>query len=188
MIFSEKPRPKAWLFGERIIEDVAKVYLCSPVERIEMAERQKIAKHIDVENRRASFEYFFLEKYSAGMALTGTEVKAIRQGKFNLTDSYCLFLHDGLYVRNLNISKYEQGTHYNHDPLRDRKLLLTKREIKRLIEKLKDQGLTIVPTRLFISERGFVKLEIALAKGKKLYDKRESIKEKDQKRERDRHE
>lgn len=147
-----------------------------------MAEKQKIAKTIDVENRRAKFEYFFLEKYSAGMVLTGTEIKSIRQGRFNLTDSYCLFLNDGLYVRNLNISIYEQGTHYNHEPLRDRKLLLTKRELKRLVEKLKDQGLTIIPSRLFIGEKGLAKLEIALAKGKKLYDKREVIKEKDQKR------
>jgi SsrA-binding protein len=148
-----------------------------------MAEKTKIAKTIDVSNRRASFEYFFLESFTVGMVLTGTEIKSIRQSKFNLNDSYCLFLNDELYVRNLHISPYEQGTHYNHDPLRDRKLLLKKREMKRLLLKLKDQGLTIIPTRLFISERGLAKLDIALAKGKKLYDKRDTIKDRDLSRE-----
>ncbi|MFT4031290.1 MAG: SsrA-binding protein SmpB [Siphonobacter sp.] len=143
----------------------------------------KIQKHVDIRNRRASFEYQFLEVFTAGMALTGTEIKSIRQGKANLTDAYCLFLHDELYVRSMNISKYEEGTHYNHDPLRDRKLLLKGRELRRLALKLKDQGLTIVPTKLFISTRGFAKLEIALAKGKKLHDKRQDIKERDVKRE-----
>ncbi len=135
-------------------------------------------------NRRASFEYFFLETYTVGMVLFGTEVKSIRQNKLNLTDSYCL-IHEGeLYVRNLHISPYEKSNHFNHEPLRDRKLLLRKKELKRLNLKLKDQGLTIIPKRLFINEMGLVKLEIALAKGKKLYDKRETIKERDQSRER----
>jgi SsrA-binding protein len=120
------------------------------------------------------------------MSLTGTEIKAIRQGKVNLQDAYCLFLNDGLYVRQMNISKYSEGTHYNHEPLRDRKLLLKKKEINRLTEKLKDQGLTIVPIKLFTNDRGFAKLQIALAKGKKLYDKRDSIKERDVAREMDR--
>ena len=112
----------------------------------------------------------------------GREIKSIRQGKVNLTDAYCLFLNEELYIRQMNISKYNEGTHYNHEPLRDRKLLLTKKEIKKLLNKLKDQGLTIVPTRMYISDRGFAKIDIALAKGKKLYDKRDSIKEKDVKR------
>ncbi|GAA4407505.1 SsrA-binding protein [Nibrella viscosa] len=142
-----------------------------------------IVKQVDIRNRRASFEYSFLETFTAGIALTGTEIKSIRQGKVNLQDAYCLFLNDELYIRQMNISKYTEGTYYNHEPLRDRKLLLTKRELRRLGEKLKDQGLTIVPVRLFTSERGFAKLEIALAKGKKLYDKRESIKERDVERE-----
>ncbi|MFN8353730.1 MAG: SsrA-binding protein SmpB [Spirosomataceae bacterium] len=150
-----------------------------------MAEKLKILKNIDVANRRASFEYFFLENYTAGIALSGTEIKSIRLGHFNLTDSYCLFNEGELYVRNMNISKYEQGTFYNHEPLRDRKLLLKKIELRRLQNKLKDQGLTMVPTRLFINEKGRAKLEIALAKGKKLYDKRETIKERDLSRERD---
>ena len=138
-----------------------------------------IVKQVDVRNRRASFEYAFLETYTAGIVLTGTEIKSIRQGKVNLQDAYCLILNDEMFIRQMSISVYTEGTHYNHEPLRERKLLLTKREIKRLTEKLKDQGLTIVPVRLFTNERGFAKLEIALAKGKKLYDKRESIKERD---------
>ncbi|WP_044172857.1 SsrA-binding protein SmpB [Flectobacillus major] len=144
--------------------------------------KEKIEKQINIRNKRASFEYFFLETYTAGIMLMGTEIKSIRQGKVNLTDAYCLFLDGELYIRQMNISKYSEGTHYNHDPLRDRKLLLTKRELKKLVEKLKDQGLTMVPTKMYISDRGFAKIEIALAKGKKLYDKRDSIKEKDVKR------
>ncbi|CCH56358.1 SsrA-binding protein [Fibrisoma limi BUZ 3] len=142
-----------------------------------------ISKQVDIRNRRASFEYSFLETFTAGIALTGTEIKSVRQGKVNLQDAYCLFLGDELFIRQMNISLYTEGTYYNHEPLRDRKLLLTKREIRRLNEKLKDQGLTIVPVRLFTNDRGFAKLEIALAKGKKLYDKRESIKERDVERE-----
>jgi SsrA-binding protein len=148
--------------------------------------KEKIEKNIEIKNRRASFEYAFLEKYTAGVMLKGTEIKSIRQGKVNLTDAYCLFLDDELYIRQMNISKYNEGTHYNHEPLRDRKLLLTKRELKKLQNKLKDVGLTIVPTFMYISDRGFAKIDIALAKGKKLYDKRDSIKEKDVKRSFDR--
>lgn len=147
---------------------------------------EKLVKKVDIRNRRASFEYFFLEEFTAGLSLTGTEIKSIRQGKVNLTDAYCLFMDGELYVRSMHISVYTEGTHWNHDPLRDRKLLLTKREMRKLGENLKDQGLTIVPVRLFTTERGFAKLHIALAKGKKLYDKRDSIKEKDLKRESDR--
>ena len=142
-----------------------------------------IVKQVDIRNRRASFEYAFLETYTAGIVLTGTEIKSIRQGKVNLQDSYCLIHNDELFIRQMSISVYTEGTHYNHEPLRDRKLLLTKREIRRLSEKLKDQGLTIVPTRLFTNERGFAKVDIALSKGKKLYDKRDSIKEREVERE-----
>ena len=138
-----------------------------------------IVKQVDIRNRRASFEYAFLETFTAGIVLTGTEIKSIRQGKVNLQDAYCLILNDELFIRQMSIAEYTEGTHYNHEPLRDRKLLLTKREIRKLNEKLKDQGLTIVPTRLFTNERGFAKVAIALAKGKKLYDKRDSIKERD---------
>ncbi len=138
-----------------------------------------IVKQVDIRNRRASFEYSFLETYSAGLVLSGTEIKSIRQGKVNLQDAYCLFLGDELYVRQMSISAYTEGTYNNHEPLRDRKMLLTKRELRKLSEKLKDQGLTIVPVRLYTSPRGFAKLDIALAKGKKLFDKRDSIKERD---------
>lgn len=147
---------------------------------------EKIAKKVNIQNRRASFEYFFLETFSVGIVLTGTEIKSIRQSKVNLQDAYCLYHDHELYVRSMHISPYTEGTHYNHEPLRDRKLLLTKRELRRWEEKLKDQGLTIIPVRMYTNERGLVKMEIALAKGKKLYDKRDSIKEKDIKRETDR--
>lgn len=137
------------------------------------------AKKIDIPNKKAKFEYAFIDTYLAGMVLTGTEIKSIRLGKVNISDAFCFFKEDGLYVKNLNISKYEQGTHYNHEPLRDRKLLLTKKELKKLVSKLTDKGLTIIPTRLYINETGLAKLDIALAKGKKLFDKRDSIKERD---------
>ncbi|OIN58927.1 SsrA-binding protein SmpB [Arsenicibacter rosenii] len=141
-----------------------------------------IAKEVNIKNRRASFEYYFIDTYTAGIVLTGTEIKSIRQGKVNLQDAYCLFLGDELFIRQMSISAYTEGTYNNHEPLRDRKLLLTKRELRKLTEKLKDQGLTIVPVRLYTSERGFAKMEIALAKGKKLYDKRDSIKEREAER------
>ncbi len=149
--------------------------------------KDTIAKKVNIDNRRASFEYFFLEKLTAGVSLTGTEIKSIRQRNVNLQDAYCFFQDGELYVRNMHISIYSEGTHYNHDPLRDRKLLLTKRELKKWDEKLKDQGLTIVPVRLFTNEKGLAKIEIALAKGKKLYDKRETIKERDVKRDLERY-
>ncbi|MBO0930770.1 SsrA-binding protein SmpB [Fibrella aquatilis] len=138
-----------------------------------------IVKQVDIRNRRASFEYSFVDTFTAGLVLTGTEIKSIRQGKVNLQDAYCLFLGTELFIRQMSISTYTEGTYNNHDPLRDRKLLLTKRELRRLIENLKDQGLTIVPIRLYTNPRGFAKIDIALAKGKKLYDKRDSIKERD---------
>jgi SsrA-binding protein len=143
----------------------------------------KILNNVHIENRRAKFDYQFLEKLVAGMVLTGTEIKSIREGKAALVDSYCYFRNGELYIKNLNITPYSEGTHYNHEPNRERKLLLTKPEIRRLDKKLKDQGLTIVPVKLFISESGYAKLEIALAKGKKEFDKRESIKKRDTEKE-----
>jgi SsrA-binding protein len=148
--------------------------------------KDKIQKKVEIVNRKASFEYQFLDVFTAGMVLTGTEIKSIRQGKVNLTDAYCVFHQDELYVRNMHISAYEEGTHYNHSPLRDRKLLLSKRELKKLQNELKNVGLTIIPTKMFISDKGYAKLNIALAKGKKLFDKREDIKAKDIKRSLDR--
>ena len=142
---------------------------------------------INIKNRRASHEYSFLARYDAGLMLQGTEIKSVRDGNANLQDGYCLFHTDGsLWIHNLRIAPYTQGTYNNHDPMRERKLLLTKRELRQLVGKNEEQGLTIVPLRLFVNDRGFAKLEIALAKGKKLFDKREDIKAKDQKREMDR--
>jgi SsrA-binding protein len=149
-------------------------------------DKERIQKHVNIVNRRASFEYQFLVKYTAGIMLKGTEIKAIREGNVNMSDAFCTFHNDGLWVHNMHIAKFTEGTYNNHEPIRERKLLLNKREINQLEKKLQEQGLTIIPIRIFISERGFAKVEIALAKGKKLYDKREDIKAKDQKREMDR--
>lgn len=146
----------------------------------------KSAADIQIKNRKASFEYSFLDKYVAGLQLTGTEIKSIREGKANIADGYCTFVKHELFVRNVHISEYKEGTYNNHEPKRDRKLLLQANELKKLQNKLKDKGLTIVPLRIFINERGFAKLEIALAKGKKLFDKRQDLKQKDAKREIDR--
>jgi SsrA-binding protein len=146
-------------------------------------QKDKYIKNLSVRNKRAAFEYFFLDKYIAGVVLRGTEIKAMRLGKFNMEDAYCLFNEAGeLIIRNLHIPEYELGNIHNHQPKADRKLLLTKRELKKLKNSLKDVGLTIVPTHIFINDRGLLKIEIALAKGKKLYDKRETIKERDLKR------
>lgn len=141
---------------------------------------------INIKNKRASFEYSFLDKYIAGIKLAGTEIKSIRQSKANITDAYCVVVNEELWIRNMDIAEYFQGTYNNHLSKRDRKLLLNKNELKKLFVKLKDKGLTIIPLRLFINENGFAKIEIALAKGKKLYDKREDLKLKDAKREMDR--
>lgn len=138
---------------------------------------------INIKNRKASFEYSFLDKYIAGIQLTGTEIKSIRDSKANIADAYCTFINNELWVRNMHISEYKEGTYNNHEPKRDRKLLLQASELKKLSGKLKDKGLTIIPLRMFINEKGYAKLEIALAKGKKVYDKREDLKKKDANRE-----
>lgn len=143
----------------------------------------KLNNTVNIENRRAKFDYQFLEKLVAGMVLTGTEIKSIREGKAALVDSYCYFRNGELFIKNMNITEYSKGTHYNHEPNRERKLLLSKAELRKLDKKLKDQGLTIVPVRLFISESGYAKLEIALARGKKEFDKREAIKKRDTEKE-----
>ncbi len=137
---------------------------------------------LNIKNKRANFEYSFLEKYSAGMVLTGTEIKSVREGKVNFTDSFCVIHHNEIFVKNMHISHYTEGSYNNVEAKRTRKLLLTKKEIKKLNAKMKEKGLTIVPIRIFISDRGFAKLDIALAKGKKTYDKRSDLKEKDLKR------
>lgn len=140
---------------------------------------------INIKNKKANFEYHILETFTAGIKLLGTEIKSIREAKANISDAFCTFINGELYIRNLHISEYSHGSFYNHEAKRDRKLLLTKKELKKLVVKGEDKGLTIIPLRIFISQRGFAKLEIALAQGKKAFDKRESIKERDVKREMD---
>jgi SsrA-binding protein len=142
--------------------------------------------NINIKNKKASFEYELIERLIAGIQLTGTEIKSIRGGKVSMNDSYCQFHGGELFVKNMHISEYELGNINNHPAKRDRKLLLSKRELQKLERKLKESGNTIVPTRMFINERGLAKLEIALAKGKKVYDKRETLKQKDSQREMDR--
>ncbi|MDZ4664348.1 MAG: SsrA-binding protein SmpB [Bacteroidota bacterium] len=143
----------------------------------------KLSNKINIENRRARFDYQFLEQFTAGIVLQGTEIKSIREGKAGLSDSYCYFRHGELYIKNLHITEYSEASFKNHEPLRERKLLLSKAELRKLEGKLKDQGLTIIPVRLFLSDKGFAKVDVALAKGKKEFDKRQDIKKKDAERE-----
>ena len=138
---------------------------------------------ITIKNKRAEYEYFLIETLSAGLVLTGTEIKSIRQGKANLSDSYCSFKDNELFVIGMHISEYALGTYNNHDPKRDRKLLLTRRELRKMKNKVQEKGFTIIPVTLYINEKGLAKLDIALARGKHFYDKRESLKTKDSKRE-----
>jgi SsrA-binding protein len=145
--------------------------------------KQRFAKDINIKNRQATFEYELLDKYIAGIVLTGTEIKSIREGKVNLQDGYGYFNNGELFVKGVNISPYAQGTHYNHDATRERKLLLKRSELKKLESRSAEKGLTLVPTRLFINDRGLAKMEIALGRGKKTHDKRDSIKERDARRE-----
>ena len=140
----------------------------------------------EIVNRKAKFEYHFMLELDAGIMLTGTEVKSLREGNANLSDAYCLFKDDGLYIRSMYIGEYKHGNIHNHETRRERKLLLKKNELKKLERRVKEKGLTIVPYRLYLSERGLAKLDIRLAQGKKSYDKRQSIKERDNKRELDR--
>ena len=147
---------------------------------------EKLKNDILIRNKRASFDYELLDTYQAGIVLVGTEVKSIRLGKASLVDTFCFFNDGELWVNNMNISEYFYGTYNNHMPRRDRKLLLTKRELEKIRRQTKDTGFTIVPTKLFLNEKGLANLEIAVAKGKKVYDKRESLKEKDDRRQMDR--
>jgi SsrA-binding protein len=137
----------------------------------------------EIRNRQAFYEYFIEDKFEAGMVLTGTEVKSLRAGRASFNDSYC-YVHKGeVYIKSLHIAEYSHGTSANHEPLRERKLLLNKREIKKIESKIKEKGVTVVPLRIFFSEKGLAKVEIGLGKGKKLYDKRETIKQRDTQRE-----
>ena len=146
----------------------------------------KLEQKVLIKNKKASFEYELLDHYTAGLVLTGTEMKALRQGKASLADSYVQFYGGELWAKNTQISVYENGSYNNHQPKRDRKLLLTKREIRKIERQTKETGFTIVPVRLYINDHGWAKLDIAIAKGKKAYDKRESLKEKDDRRDMDR--
>ncbi|MBQ5664195.1 MAG: SsrA-binding protein SmpB [Bacteroidaceae bacterium] len=141
---------------------------------------------INIKNKRATFDYVISDTYTAGIVLTGTEIKSIRLGKASLVDTYCVFTNDELWVKNMYVAEYFYGSYNNHTARRDRKLLLERKELRKLRQAVKSPGFTIVPTRLFINERGLAKLVIGLARGKHEYDKRESIKERDDKREMDR--
>ena len=142
---------------------------------------------VNLRNKRASHDYEFLETYTAGIVLSGTEIKSIRAGKASLVDTYCYFHRGELFVRGMHIAEYWWGSYNNHDPKRDRKLLLQRKELNKLQRKSQEKGLTIIAFRLFINDRGLAKVDIALARGKKEYDKRETLKLKDAKREMDRH-
>ena len=146
----------------------------------------KAKSRIEIKNKKASFEYEFIERFVAGIVLSGTEIKSIRAGKASLVDSYCYFSGTELYVKNMNVAEYWWGSYNRHDPRRDRKLLLTKKELRKLARSIKEKGLTVVPVKLFIADNGYAKLDIALARGKREFDKLQSIKDKDMRRERDR--
>lgn len=153
----------------------SKLYLCRPMQ-----------KNINILNKRAKFDYEILDKYTAGIVLTGTEIKSIRLGKASIAESFCEFQDEELFVINSNIEEYLYGNHYNHKAKSERKLLLNKKELKSLLKSVQNKGLTIIPLRLFTNEKGLAKLDIALCKGKKNYDKRETIKDRDVKKELDR--
>ncbi len=145
-----------------------------------------MSNDINIRNKRASFDYEFLEEYNAGIILTGTEIKSVRAGKASLVDSYCYFDKGELWVKGIHIAEYRLGTYYNHEEKRERKLLLTRKELRKLERNVKETGLTIIPVKMFITDKGWAKLRIALAKGKKEYDKRETLKLKEAKRDMDR--
>jgi len=141
------------------------------------------AVQVRIKNKKAWYEYLLQEEFTAGLVLLGTEIKSIREGKVNLTDSYCTFSNGELFVLNMHIAEYKYGNQFNHDPKRPRKLLLKRRELRKIQGKVKDKGVTVVPVELFVNEEGLAKLTIYIARGKKTFDKRESLKSKDQKRE-----
>ena len=145
--------------------------------------KEKLSNNILIKNKRATFDYELLETFTAGIVLTGTEIKSLRLGKASLVDTYCYVERGEVWVKNMNITEYFYGTYNNHVARRDRKLLLNKKEIRKIQTAAKDNGFTIIPTRVFINDRGLAKVVIAIAKGKKEYDKRQSIKERDDKRE-----
>lgn len=145
-----------------------------------------MANIIEIKNKKASYQYFLVEELTAGMQLTGTEIKSIRLGRANIGDAFCAFKGDELFVKDMHVAVYTFGSIYNHEPKRDRKLLLNRRELKKLATKVNEKGFTIIPVLLFVNEKGLAKLNIALARGKHYYDKRETIKRKDVERDMDR--
>ena len=145
--------------------------------------KSRFSNNVNIKNRKASFEYEFVDKYVAGLVLKGTEIKSIKEGKASLQEAYCYISNGEMFIKGMHIAVYEQGTFNNHEPLRERKLLLNRVELDKIEAKSQEKGLTIIPTRLYVNEKGYAKLELALAKGKKIHDKRNSIKEKDAKRE-----
>ncbi len=145
--------------------------------------KKEIQKSVSIKNRKASHEYHFIEIFQAGVVLQGTEIKSIRMGKVQMSDAFCLFIGNELFIRNLHISQYDMGNVHNHEEKADRKLLLKRKELKKLQYEAQVVGLTIIPTIVYVNDRGLAKIEIALAKGKKLYDKRQDLKTKDAKRE-----
>ena len=147
---------------------------------------EKKVNNINIKNKRATFDYIITDTYTAGIVLTGTEIKSIRLSKVSLVDSYCIFIGDELWVKNMHVAEYFYGSYNNHSARRDRKLLLERKELRKLQQAVKNPGFTIVPTRLFINEKSLAKLVIGLARGKHEYDKRETLKERDDKREMDR--
>jgi SsrA-binding protein len=145
-----------------------------------------MSSRINIKNKKARFEFEFIETYTTGIVLTGTEIKSIRASKASIAESYGVMINSEIIIRNMYVQEYENGTHYNHETRRDRKLLLNRTELNKIERKIKSKGLTLVPVSLFINNKGLAKLEIALAKGKKIHDKREDLKQKDAKREMDR--
>jgi SsrA-binding protein len=145
--------------------------------------KMKLEKDVQIKNKRASFEFTLMDRYECGIQLMGSEIKSIRQGKASIVEAYCFIHNDEIWVKNMNVSEYKEASLNNHLPKRERKLLLRKNEIEKIISKLKNKGFTLIPTLLYINENGFAKLQIHMAKGKKLYDKRESLKTKDATRE-----
>jgi len=139
----------------------------------------KVIKQVNITNKKALFEYFISQKFVAGISLTGTEVKSIKCGNAGISEAYCVFEKDELYVKSMNVAHWKNGTYNNHEPLRARKLLLKKPELRKIKTKSAEKGITIIPLKLFVGERGYIKLEIGIAQGKKSYDKRESLKERD---------
>jgi SsrA-binding protein len=141
---------------------------------------------LNIRNKKAYFEYHILEEFTAGIQLLGTEIKSIRDGKANINDAFCAFLNKQLYIRNMHIAEYSHGSFYNHEAKRDRILLLNKKELAKLKAKTEEKGFTIIPLNIFVNNRGFAKVLIGLAQGKKIYDKRETLKDRDSKIEIDR--